>query len=253
MGNLQEEQLMPLFAVSRNITFRYSAGFGSFDHGIVFSLLRYVQGNLYRWTESVPHEDRHCFVEYRGNNPQIRESQGQHVIGLHVSGNHWCQWVYQFAHEYCHHMICGNMTGKKNGLFWFEETVCELSSMHNLYCMVRFCETSPSVWLRRFAPAVRDYLGDLLGEAGFLPDCRQFLLRHKDELAQPAYQRSMYSALSATMLPLFLGNPSLWKVILHFGDMSRWASLEVLFRHLHETSDDSYSSSLANLDRLLLG
>lgn len=253
MGNLQEEQLAPQFSVSRNIFLQDSDGFGSFDHGIVFSLLRLVQENFYKWTACLPYSDCCCLVGYKEDWPCIYALPGIHVINLHVSGNYWCKWVYQFAHEYCHHMIGGKMNGERSGLFWFEETICELSSMHNLHGMVSFCEKSSLMSLRRFAPAVRDYLGDLLKYALPPKDVRGFVCQHTDALRQPLYHRDIYSTLAASIFPLFVRDPNLWKVILHFGDMSRWASLEVLFRHLHETSDDSYSSSLANLDRLLLG
>ena len=47
------------------------------------------------------------------------------------------------------------------GLMWFEETVCELASLHNLYEMVRFCKTSSKGNLNRHVPVVLDYLDDL--------------------------------------------------------------------------------------------
>ena len=53
------------------------------------------------------------------------------------------------------------------------------------------------------------------------------------------------------MLPLFLENTHLWKIILHFGDMRSWNSLEELFAYLRETADDSYSVSLDKLYNLL--
>lgn len=51
---------------------------------------------------------------------------------------------------------------------------------------------------------------------------------------------------------VFEENNHLWKIILHFGDMRKWDSLEDLFDHLLHTSDDSYSVSLRKLYNLLL-
>lgn len=65
-------------------------------------------------------------------------------------------------------------------------------------------------------------------------------------------KREIYSNLSATILPFFEENNHLWKIILHFGDMRKWDSLEDLFSHLFYTSDDSYSVSLRKLYNLLL-
>ena len=60
------------------------------------------------------------------------------IIYLHTRGDFWCQWIYQFAHEYCHHIINGTMTGELSGLMWFEESVCELASMYNLNSLFKF-------------------------------------------------------------------------------------------------------------------
>ena len=139
------------------------------------------------------------------------------------------------------------------GLMWFEETVCELASLHNLYEMVRFCKTSSKENLNRHVPAVLDYLDDLMKCSIPSIDVQGFLARHIDVLSRPVYCRDTYNTLASSIFPLFLENHCLWKIILHFGDMRRWSSLDALFRHLRNTADDSYSLSLYKLQNLLVG
>lgn len=131
--------------------------------------------------------------------------------------------------------------------------VCELASLHNLYEMVRFCKTSSKENLNRHVPAVLDYLDDLMKCSIPSIDVQGFLARHIDVLNRPVYCRDTYNILASSIFPLFLENPCLWKIILHFGDMRRWSSLDALFRHLRNTADDSYSLSLYKLQNLLVG
>lgn len=240
--------------ISENVTLIKCPEFGEFDKEIVAMLLRMVQENFYRWLGGKPDNEKFCLIYYRDNYPEICSiSDGLHLIKLNTHNNLWCQWVYQFAHEFCHHLINGSMSRDITGLMWFEETVCELASLHNLYEIVRFCKTSSKENLNRHVPAVLDYPDDLMKCSIPSIDVQGFLARHIDVLNRPVYCQDTYNILASSIFPLFLENPCLWKIILHFGDMRRWTSLEALSRHLRNTADDSYSLSLYKLQNLLVG
>lgn len=240
--------------ISENVTLIDCPEFGAFDNGTVAMLLRMVQENFYQWLGEKPDNEKYCLIYYRDNYPEICSiSDGLHLIKLNTHNNLWCQWVYQFAHEFCHHLINGSMSRDVTGLMWFEETVCELASLHNLYEMGRFCKTSSKGNLNRYAPAVQDYLDDLMKCPIPSRDVQGFLARHIDVLSRPVYCRDTYNILASSIFHLFLENHCLWKIILQFGDMRRWSSLDALFRHLRNTADDSYSLSLEKLKRLLIG
>ena len=158
--------------------------------------------------------------------------------------------MYQFAHEYCHHLINGTLSGEWSDLMWFEETICELSSLYNMNKMIGFCMTNG---LQVYAPSVEGYLNNLLSKNKdtycLSVDCgwyRQF----EDSLKVKQYQRDLYNAIAVMMYPLFIENPRLWKMILNIGDIRSWTSLEDLFSHLEATADDSYRDSLSWLRRL---
>lgn len=85
----------------------------------------------------------------------FKRGGGEHIIFLNAKENYWCQWVYQFAHEYCHHLIDGTLTGEWSNLLWFEETICELSSLYNLNKMIDYYTTNG---LPGYSPSVQVYL-----------------------------------------------------------------------------------------------
>lgn len=107
--------------------------------------------------------------------------------------------------------------------------------------------------LRRYHPSVRRYLDDLLiCESEYAP-LHIYIKRNLPLLEQPEYHREIYRHIARLMLPLFAECPALWKIILHFGNMSEWNSLTLLFDHLKEEADTTYADALQRLRVLLLG
>ncbi len=248
----------PRCDISPNISFVEDTGFGTFHRDVVFPLLQLVDVCFSSVLDRRPFSSPCCMVLYNHteDNPKCCSGDGCRLIYLHVSGDYWCKWVYQFAHEYCHHLIGGAFTGDVLGLTWFEETVCELSSMYHLYQMFRFLSGFPEGSIQhRYAPSVRDYLNDLLNEQPALYArtlSPGFLTAWDSLLGEPRYHRGHYNAIATRMYPLFLENPRLWRIILHFGDMRRWGSLGELFGHLLREAEPDYVESLSRLRSLLL-
>lgn len=243
--------------ISENVVLIEGPEFGVFDKTVVTMFLRMVQDNFYRWLGGKPVGEKRCLVCYQDNNPEIYLKDGYHQIRLNTHGNYWCQWVYQYAHEFCHHLIDGPCDGVVSGLKWFEETLCELSSLHNLYEMACFCEVSTKENLRRYAPAVRDYLsrmGDSLSASeNSHKNLAEYILQHTAELSQDRYHREIYSTIAFSMLPVFRRNPYLWRIVPQIGDSCCFVSLGRLFDRLQKSADNSYSQSLAELRKMMLG
>ena len=174
----------------------------------------------------------------------------EHIIFLSVKDNFWCQWVYQFAHEYCHHLIDGSLTGEWSDLLWFEETICELSSLYNLNKMAGFCATNGLQW---YSPSVQAYLDNLLAKnknTYNLDVAEGWYLEKSEMLKNEKYKRDLYNAIAVLMYPLFVENPYLWKLILNIGDIRLWGSLSELFSYLETNADESYKESLIRLEQL---
>ena len=247
----------PVIEVSPNIRLSTDEAFCVFNVYIVKEILSYVDMTFSDALQIPCSSIDKCTVRYNyfKDNPMCSNIGNDRIIYLHTRGDFWCQWIYQFAHEYCHHIINGTMTGELSGLMWFEESVCELASMYNLNSLFRIWSQYPQSVQRHYAPSFQDYLNDLLAENPELYASTlhpKFLQSWDSLLRENVYHRDHYNAIAARMFPLFLENPYLWKMILHIGDSRQWNSLEELFAHLERNADDSYSDSLIQLKNLLI-
>lgn len=244
-----------LIKISPNMLFLNHPSFGNFNSEIVFGLFKHVDIGFSKSLGLDPFSSTPCIISYNLSMdcPMCCKEGFFHYILLCCSDNYWCQWLFQFAHEYCHHLIDGDFSGELKGLMWFEESVCELSSMYHLHNLALDWECSGQELKTRFAPSVRDYLNRLLDNPLLEETCHPGFLHGWANLLQgDQYQRPHYRAIAARMLPLFVENPHLWKVILHFGDMRRWVSLEELFFHLENKLSPDHSGALLKLRDLLL-
>ncbi len=238
--------------VSDNITL-FKEDFGEFYVPVVSDLLAHVDIWL---TDALgqPHfSSKQVIILQSDKEPMCSEGGICHIINLTTKVNYWCQWVYQFAHEYCHHLINGPLTGEVNGLIWFEETICELSSMFCLSRMVYYCAHHTNPYLTRYRPSVQGYLDALLREEEDEAPLHLYINRNLHLLEQPVYQREIYRHIARQVLPLYLECPSLWRMIPHFGNMHERQSLTRLFDHLREEADTTYADALQELRIMLIG
>lgn len=227
--------------------------FGTPDYDVVQSLMNMVDMNMMSALGRSFFSTKPCVVIHTNGNPMCSDCGTFHRIQLNTGDNYWCQWVYQFAHEYCHHIINGSFSGDWTDLLWFEETLCELSSLYNLHEMIGFCKNKG---LFGYSLAVEEYLNELLtknsldypisADGGWYPDYLE-LLSKKTDASKDGYRRELYNVIAALMYPLFLENPCLWKLILHIGDIRSWNTLEALLEHLRACADNTYSDSLEKL------
>jgi len=68
--------------------------------------------------------------------------KGEHIVRLDVGGTYWCQFAYQFAHEFCHILTNYHPAqSKKNN--WFVESLCETASLYAIRQMAETWKTAP--------------------------------------------------------------------------------------------------------------
>lgn len=226
------------------------SGFGNFESSIIYKLLKSVDINFSNCLNTVPFSTCDCYIIHTDTNPMCCDMNNSHKILLSAKDNYWCQWIYQFSHEYCHHLINGRLNGNITGLKWFEEMICELSSMYNLYLVYKSYFHSNEPIENRYAHSVQDYLHDLLKNChtyyrGYIQDSSIFL-------NQPVYHRDCYNVIAGAMLHLFVEYPSLWNVILYLGDTCQWNSLHEFFDYLYSKMSYNFSKPLKKLNELLL-
>ena len=83
-------------------------------------------------------------------------------VALSARQTYWCQYVYQFAHEFCHVMI-NPFVSRRGSNCWIEETFCELASVFTLRRMAEQWKTHPPIGhYSEFAPSLAGYAQKLL-------------------------------------------------------------------------------------------
>ena len=241
--------------------------FGNADYLTVAKFLLSVK-NFFR--QFGVDNDITTHLVYKEGNPMCcRLNQENHVIVLSSKENHYGQWVFQFSHEYCHHLINGSLRGETGGLMWFEESICRVASLSCLENMVRYCATSEERHINLYTPFAATYLRDLQrpplpeGLRQFLPSASEPLLcsqiplvfaenlrdylQRESNLLSTTYSNDAYCKIAYSIFPHFHNNPNLWKILQFLGDMYSRQSLSQLYSDLCSSADDTYRSSLDDL------
>ena len=236
--------------MATNIILTENAAFGNTNYDVVRALIYMVDNNMMEAIGQPYFSTKQCLVVPIEDVPMCVKAGEQHIIFLATKDNLWCQWVYQFSHEYCHHLIDGSLSGEWSDLLWFEETLCELSSLYNLNKMISYCANNG---LQRYVPSVKSYLENLLtknNDKYKLSAGGGWYKQYEASLKKEEYKRDLYNAIAVLMYPLFIDTPNLWKLILNIGDIRSWTSLDELFNHLETNADESYSESLSKMRKI---
>lgn len=245
--------MYPIIKVSPNMNLIQNPAFGNYSEYMVSELFRGVDLNFSKALDRSPFSSCFCTIDYRDGLPMCSLTESGHTIYLSTHDTYYCQWLYQFAHEYCHHLINGKLSGELIGLMWFEEVICELSSMYHLHQMASDWKKSDLEEKTHWAPVFQDYLDDLLRNGKSILYQLSFLLQlWEAQLRQPVYHRDLYNIIAAKLFPLFVENPRLWKIALHFGDMRQYSSISEVLSHLENKATSDYSESLLKFRSLLL-
>lgn len=154
-----------------------------------------------------------------------RGPRGEYLVNLDSGGTFWCQFAFQFAHEYGH-LICGYKPGSRNNL-WFEETLCETASLFSLRAMSESWKVKPPYpnW-KDYAPNLRKYARERIDKHPWPSELSvaEWYALHWEALSKNPTDRSKNTTLAAKLLPLFEEKPERWAV--------------AAFLNVHKTKDD---------------
>lgn len=192
--------------------------------------------------------------------PQCRRMNGCHEVLIDDSGGEEFQWIFQFAHEYLHHFICGDLSGEKDGLWWFEEIMCSLSSLYHLW---RRSTLRPGSLLfsRTFPPLpASDYLETFLKGVSALssgfhsnPAPCQWVARMKSDTGDyDSGQYDLFHAVAACMLPYFQRNRNLWRLVRQLHMSRNYTSLSAILPTMLREADNTYRGDLLEMMSYLL-
>jgi hypothetical protein len=97
------------------------------------------------------------------DHPKMYKMEPENLIFLSVEGRFWSKYAYQFSHEYCHHLIESDFINSFDQFGWFEESLCELASIHSLKTMAHNWIISPPYtnW-KSYALSLNDYADEIL-------------------------------------------------------------------------------------------
>jgi hypothetical protein len=206
-------------------------GFGASPADIK-AILESAAGELWRYCPDtrLPGVD----VYHRSDHPQtdLKLTDGGRVrIGMTARDNHWAQYSFQFAHEYCHVLINYNnnrtraASHARNSNLWLEESLCETASLFTLQGLSRSWAVAPPnpVW-RNYAQWFSDYLEKRLHSPEHrLPSGTPFLTWfHANEsgLRRDGTNRDCNTIIATQLLPIFEREPHGWGALVFFNPIS---------------------------------
>ena len=173
------------------------------------------------------------------------------VIWLSARDRHWCQYAYQFSHEFCH-VLSGHERLKGNPNNWFHEAICELASVFTLRRMAeRWPDDPPYPHWADYAPAFEQYSQDLLScPEAQLPEgvtLQAWLSSHEETLRGDRYQREKNALVAYALLPIFESYPTGWNAIQSLTDSSGYLKEYLVDWHSSvDTKDKPFVARLSN-------
>ena len=123
---------------------------------------------------------------------------------------YWCQFIYQYAHEFCHLLISEPVPQQYK---WFEESLCELASLF-------FLNKTEKMWptlfpyLSSYQVSIQEYIANITEQEPFNPsvlfdnssDICKYLSSHP-------YDRRKNRYISFLLLDIFISDPVLWTAV----------------------------------------
>ena len=163
--------------------------------------------------------------------PQVFFDARPYEIRINARDTYWCQYIYQFSHELCHVMTnfdqCRDHRHK-----WFEECLCELSSLFVLHRLATEWRMRPPLDIPQafeFAPNHAVYSKEIT--AGYaLPsdnDYPGWLTNNIGAMEANPIRRELNGVVAVALLDRFQCNPFLWR---DCGVLNLWnAGVDVTF------------------------
>lgn len=143
-----------------------------------------------------------------------------HWIRLNTDDLYWAQIIYQFSHEYCHHLI-GKLSGELDGIHWFEESLCHMASLYMLKRMKDVFYLSANNNFKYYAPSLYLYYTKTVNQISKIDPClKDWIHDNIAYLRAPMYRRDMYDTIAMNILAIFENNKSLWNFLPFIGKVN---------------------------------
>lgn len=189
-------------------------------------------------------------------------ANGEYIVQIQASGNHWARIAYQFSHEMCHLMSNYDLAPNNiSGQQWFEEALCEAFSLFTLERMATvWAENPPYPNWKDYAPHLREYSQNNLQEAHRqLPKGMKlsaWYQQNREVLRADPYanDRDLNEVVSNQILPILSATPQGWAAInyLNLGETSKDLSLETYLNDWLKNTPPDLREPVSKIKALLL-
>ena len=182
----------------------------------ILAICKSVASELQKYSPDLPRENIVIVRETKDSPITLFKRNEKHeiVVKLNTHETYWAQYSYQFAHELCH-VHCGFRPGPNDNL-WFEETVCETSSLFCLRAMSRTWQNeAPFPNWKSFAPKLNNYADDTMRKRTYRQELQQigsiaFYQKHEKELRADPTNRELNGAIALFLLSYLEERPERW-------------------------------------------
>ncbi len=176
---------------------------------------------------------RHCpktrigaiVVHHRDDHPQtawVRTADGKIIVGIEARDRQCAQFVFQFAHEFCHVLATQSndwrRTWREDGKpnLWLEESFAEAGSLFALRTMARSWQRSaPFRAWRSYAPEFAAYAEERMRASSSVApaDFARWFRQNEPAMRRNGTLRASNSIVAARLLPLLEAEPRAWEAV----------------------------------------
>lgn len=211
-------------------------GWGRASTADVERLLQNTASHLTRYFPD--HNLPTIYVEPRGGPVVLfqRRAGGEIAMHLNTGDLYWAQYAFQFGHELCH--VLARYDDDPTGNRWFEESICELSSLFVLRRMGETWNTAaPYRNWAGYSQALTNYAAERIDQYTPAGDISfdAWYRKHAESLGADAYNRDLNTVVAVRLLPLFEAEPENWSAVqyLNNGAPDRSQSFEDYMKDWH--------------------
>ena len=178
------------------------------------AVLRSAYGVLVRSFEAAPEAAIHV-SSWDRDYPYTVYDKRPYQVFLSARDTYWSQYVYQFSHELCH-ILTHFDTSKKHRHKWFEESLCELASLHVLRSLATVWKEDPPSDIYGASEFARHHLSyaENVERKTTIPhqsDRPAWLHRNINLLEDDPTRRELNRVVAVSLSGNFRQNPALWR------------------------------------------
>lgn len=186
---------------------------------------------------------------------------GAYQVQLTARDEQWAAYVYEFAHELCH--VLGNYERHPHlqsagAHRWFEEALCEVSSLYTLHRLAAdWAQSPPSARLGVQAQQLQAGADRFLAERHRqLPpgqSLADWYARHAVALRANPYDRDRNEVVANQLLPLFEESPALWEALGYLNLDAPGGDFADYLRTWRDNAPPAYLDSIGYVMALFFG